>query len=257
MTETREWKSTGGRGVLLVVAAPSEAEAICQACGVAPPTRDWQVVPVAQGVELVRSGVGKVNGALAVARCVDPSRHGLVLSMGVGGAYGADGSRRLLQVVVATESVYADEGIARSGGFTTIAQAGFPPGGSLEGERAFTGMGVADEGVAEELARRLEQASRPVERGAVLTVSTCSGTDELAAAYATRHQGAIAEGMEGAAVGHAVARWFAGNVRFGEIRVISNTTGDRDKQVWKLREALAVLGDSAKRLIQASASPGQ
>jgi futalosine hydrolase len=244
------WRAAGGRGVVLVAAAPAEAKAVSQAAGCAAPERDWQAVPLAPGVELVRSGVGKVNAALAVSRCVDPDRHGLVISLGVAGRYGQDAIRKLLGVVVADASVYADEGIDTGGGFTDIAKAGFPPGGSTEGERAFAGMGVGDRGVADEIAARVSGGGLVVERGVVLTVSTCSGTDALARAYAGRHEGAIAEGMEGAAVGHAAARLLGGRVRFGEVRVLSNTTGNRSEQVWKLAEALEKLSDVARRLIE-------
>lgn len=242
----RAWQTAGGRGVLIMTAAPKEAEAIAHATRAAPPVREWVAAPIGQGVELVRTGVGKVNAALATATCVDPARHGLVLNLGICGRYGADAARHLLGVVVASASVYADEGLATDAGFTSIEAAGFAPGGTLASERAFEGMGVADAGVADEVAERLQGAC---ERGAIMTVSTCSGTDDLARALEARHRDAIAEGMEGAAIGHAVARLFGGRVRFGEVRVVSNTTGDRSKQVWKLREAMSVLGAAARTLI--------
>jgi futalosine hydrolase len=46
--------------------------------------------------------------------------------------------------------------------------------------------------------------------------------------------------MEGAAVALAARR---AGVRYGEVRVISNTTGDRDRQRWAIGAALAVLSD--------------
>jgi futalosine hydrolase len=76
-------------------------------------------------------------------------------------------------------------------------------------------------------------------RGVIATVSTCSGRDDLARAVATR-TGAAAEAMEGAAVALAARRM---NVRYGEVRAVSNTTGDRDRQRWAIGPALAVLSD--------------
>ena len=52
---------------------------------------------------------------------------------------------------------------------------------------------------------------------------------------------AVAEAMEGAAVVHAARRL---GVPAIELRVISNTTGDRDNQKWDLAGALAALGRS-------------
>jgi futalosine hydrolase len=73
---------------------------------------------------------------------------------------------------------------------------------------------------------------------AIATVSTCSGTDAAATEIAHR-TGAAAEAMEGAAVGLVA---FRHKVAFAEVRVISNTTGDRSRQVWALEESLAELG---------------
>ena len=259
--KTQGWRAAGGRGVVLITAAPAEARAICRAAGCHEPERDWEVVRLGDSVDMVRSGVGKVNAALAVAKSVDPARHGLVLNVGVCGAYGAAelAKSRLLSVIVASASVYADEGIAteQGHGFTSMAEAGFGPGGSGgsgEHDRAFAGMGVGDEGVCAEIQERL--GTTRFERGVVMTVSCCSGTDALKNAYASRHAGAIAEAMEGAAAGHAVARLFGERVRFGEVRVVSNTTGDRQKQVWKLPEALDVLGRTVRTLIEARAITG-
>jgi nucleoside phosphorylase len=50
--------------------------------------------------------------------------------------------------------------------------------------------------------------------------------------------GALAEAMEGAAVGMVAARL---GVAFAEVRVISNNTGDRGGQAWDLPGALAGL----------------
>jgi futalosine hydrolase len=51
--------------------------------------------------------------------------------------------------------------------------------------------------------------------------------------------------MEGAAVALAAVRL---GLAFGELRVISNTTGDRARQQWDLKGALARLTDVIGRL---------
>ena len=63
----------------------------------------------------------------------------------------------------------------------------------------------------------------------------------------TARTGAIAEAMEGGAVGVSAAR-VGGGVWFSELRVISNTTGDRAGQRWDLSRALARLSETAGRL---------
>ena len=83
--------------------------------------------------------------------------------------------------------------------------------------------------------------------GPIATVATCSGTDEFAN-QVTERTGAIAEAMEGAAVMH-VANLM--NTPAIEIRVISNTTGNRDEQEWNLQLALQKVSEVTEQVIQA------
>ena len=90
----------------------------------------------------------------------------------------------------------------------------------------------------------LDMAGAVFRIGPIATVATCSGTDEAADAIA-RRTGALAEAMEGAAVVHAARRL---RVPALEVRAISNTTGDRDRQVWDLAGGLAALGAAVREL---------
>ena len=235
--------------VLILAAAPAEARAVCDAFDASAPESDWVAAPLGPGVELVRTGVGKVNAAIAAARFVDSERHRAVLNVGVCGALPSpDGSPALAigRVVVADVSVYADEGIVTPSGWRDMAGAGFPPGGrGLGGVESFPGMGVPADAQLRRSALQAFGASAA--HGVIATVSSCSGTDAMAHEIAARTAG-IAEGMEGAAVGHAVARVFGRSVAFLELRTVSNTTGDRDKQVWDLRGALAALTSALRTL---------
>ncbi len=215
------------KGILLVVAAPTEARTILNRIAPTidvPPPRTR--IALRSDLAIVTTGVGKVNAATAVALRFDPSLDDLVLSIGVAGALpGRDlplGSR-----ILASESAYADEGLDTPDGFLTCDQMGFPLGpfshGRIPGCREVIG--------------RLGSTCDFI--GPVATVSTCSGTEELAGKV-VRRTGAIAEAMEGAAVGHVCALL---GVRFAELRVISNTTGDRKRQRWDLPGALDCLGE--------------
>lgn len=220
------------RRPLVVVATAREAGAIpgmsMDGC-----TTEWVRVDLAH-VDVVVSGVGKANAAAAVARTLDPARHGLVLSVGIAGALpGRDGGAPPLtigSVVCADRCVYADEGVQAPEGFTGCAAMGFALGP------------FDDDGVQTLPGLCHLAAGHGAIVGAVATVSTCSGTDALAHAVAQR-TGAIAEAMEGAAAAHVAARM---GVAAGEVRAISNTTGDRARQRWDIRGALdslrAVLG---------------
>lgn len=228
-----------GKRTLIVVAAPAEAAAVCREFGAAEVGEPWKLVELGRGFDLVMSGVGKANAAGATARFLDPARHGRVVSAGIAGALPslqADGrwaaGLEIGAVAAAAECAYSDEGIETPDGFLDCGQMGFPLGD-------FPGRGVpVDAGV---LVWLRGVAGRV---GTIATVSTCSGTDDLARRVVER-TGAIAEAMEGAAVVQVARRL---GVAAGEVRVISNTTGDRGRQVWRIREAFEVLGSVFGRL---------
>jgi len=203
-------------------------------------------------LEVVRAGVGKVNAALATALVADVTRHGVVVSLGIGGALpgvmagqtGAGGMCKtgvvIGDIVVADRCVYGDEG-ARcpaaplGDGFVDMADLGFPLGAWGRG-----GPTVAPEicGTLEALLMEVaEREDRRVVVGAIVTVSTCSATNAGAEELSKRTEG-IAEAMEGAAVAHVASRV---GIRFAEVRVISNTTGDRAEQQWDIPRAFGGL----------------
>src|SRR5262249_45354759 len=70
--------------------------------------------------------------------------------------------------------------------------------------------------------------------GAVLSVSTVTGTASRAADLAARHPDAVAEGMEGWGVATAADLF---GVPFAELRTVSNLVGPRDRAAWRIREA--------------------
>ncbi|HYC99613.1 MAG TPA: futalosine hydrolase [Phycisphaerales bacterium] len=217
----------GGKRTLLAVAAPVEVEAVAAAFGASsklgPPGSApvWRLLELSEEFDLVITAVGKAAAAGGVARVLEPARHGLVLSVGVAGALRGT---RVGQVVVADRCDLADDGVMGASGFMNLERMGFGPFPGL------TSGAMVDASVREHLAPVADVL------GPVATVSTCSGTDVLAAALAAR--GFIAEAMEGAATALVAERV---GVPFGELRVISNTTGDRARQSWDLRGALNVL----------------
>ena len=247
-TPTLNDAAHGARGTrwLLVVAAPIEAEAIASALGGQAVPGYWDLRTLSDRFDIVVSGVGKANAAGATAAVLNSRVHRGVVSLGVGGALldtsGAP-CANVLEAVVATQSLFADEGIERDDGWSTIASLGFPPCAGLAGE---PGTGVQCTSTLVESLRRLAHHVGPI-----ATVSTCSATDHSAHAVRAR-TGAIAEAMEGAAVGVAARRaWCAqggdGPCPFVEVRVMSNLTGSAGG-AWQLKAALERLADLARVL---------
>lgn len=216
---------------LLAVAAPLEADAVLHALP-GPGTRpdDWQPRDIGGGLHLLVTGVGKANAAAACALALRSGDFGAVLSLGICGALPARSALSIGDSIAATRSVYADEGmLLPDGSFVGCAGMGFPLG-------PFDDRGIRpNPGLLERLAPLVTVAAP------IATVSTCSATDALAHAVAGR-TGALAEAMEGAAVGQVASRL---GVPFLELRVVSNTTGDRDAQVWSIGPALGRVGELA------------
>jgi futalosine hydrolase len=185
--------------------------------------------PQAGGGEVLVCGVGKSAAATATAlRLADGGVRG-VISFGVAGAYPGAGLD-VGDVVVATEVAVIDEGLEDGAAFRPFARPGMPVPGAdwaptdpvLRSELALAGHGFQVVG------------------GRIATVSVCAGSERLARERAST--GAVAEGMEGAAVALAAARH---GVPFAEVRGISNPCGPRDGAPFDLetavRHAAAVL----------------
>ena len=205
---------------LVVVSTAGEAQAFLEGCGAKLNGDLWKPREVFPWAELVVCGVGKAAAASAVARWLRPE-HGLVLNVGICGLLpGEDFVPG--ELVLASESVMADEGVATDERFIPLCELGFDLlGGGIRPSQA---IAAAFHG--------------RVDRSAVIaTVSTCSGTNELAAEV-RRRTGAACEAMEGAAAGLSAVRYQSD---FAEVRAVSNTTGRRSEQRWEMKLALAGL----------------
>ncbi|MBY8871777.1 futalosine hydrolase [Micromonospora sp. PLK6-60] len=212
--------------LLVVTAVPVEAEAV--RAGLTDPT--VTVRPV---------GVGPAVAAAATARLLtlaEAAGHPFraVLSAGVGGGF-AD-RVPVGGTVLGTRSVAADLGAESPEGFIPVDELGMPP--------EWLGGGPSVDADAALLAE-LRQALPAAIVGAVLTVGTVTGTAASTQALAVRHPDAVAEAMEG--YGVAVAAMQAG-LPFGELRTISNPIGPRDRDAWRMREAIAALTEAAQAL---------
>jgi futalosine hydrolase len=191
--------------ILVVTAVDAERDAVRKG------------LPDGCAVEVVAVGVGPAAAAAGtawyLARAPRPV-HRVVLC-GIAGGFRSRSTEG--QIVVATRSVAADLGADGPDGFIPLDVLGF-------GTTSLPAAPVAVPGAV---------------TGAILTVSTVTGTAETADTLARRYPDAVAEGMEG--FGAASAASLAG-VAFSEVRSISNAVGPRDRGAWKIREALAALG---------------
>jgi len=214
-------------GRLLVVTAV-EVEAAAIRAGLT--TTAVAVTPVGVGPALAAAGTARLLTLAETAG--QPYR--AVLSAGIGGGF--PGRAEAGATVLATRSVAADLGAESPDGFIPVDELGMPPD-QLGAEVSVT----PDPALLATLCAALPHAVT----GAVLTVSTVTGTAESARALADRHPDAVAEAMEGYGVACAAA---GAGIPFAELRTISNPIGPRDRASWRMREAFDALTATAAAL---------
>lgn len=175
-------------------------------------------------------GVGKVEASLALTRRLCAARPEVVLGFGVSGAFPERGLA-VGDVCLVEEETFADEGLVTEGGFEDLV------GLKLAATRRW----AADPEWTARVAAVLPGARRV--RGT--TVSTISGTDAIASAYAARTHAAT-ESMEGAAVARVCEAF---GVPWVQVRSISNRVGDRARGGWDLSLAKARLHEAVRLLL--------
>ncbi|SCL24930.1 futalosine hydrolase [Micromonospora nigra] len=213
-------------GLLVVTAVPAEAEAV--RAGVSDPT--VTVVPVGVGPAVAGAATARL---LALAEAAGRPYRGVV-SAGVAGGFA--GPVEVGGTVLGTHAVAADLGAESPDGFIPVDELGMPA------ELLGAGRSIAAD---PHLLAALGTALPAATVGPVLTVSTVTGTVAGTTELRRRHPDAVAEAMEGYGVAVAAAQ---ATVPFVELRTVSNPVGPRDRDAWRLREALAALTKAAAAL---------
>jgi futalosine hydrolase len=181
---------------------------------------ELEAVGVHDRIDVIAGGVGPAASAAAASAALLRGPYELVISAGIGGGFSP---LRPGDLAVATSVIFADLGAQTPSGFQASSELGF-------GVEAYE----PDQPAAARLAR-----ITGAHVGTVLTVATVTGTALTATTLAARHPGAVAEAMEGAGVAAAAALH---DVPFAELRAISNPVGPRDRDAWRIEDALASLG---------------
>ncbi len=211
MTEARihTRSDTAGR-VLIMTAVEAERAAVLRGVGDDPRF----VVSLA--------GVGPASAAALTAALLAKDSYAMVISAGIGGGFSEVAT--IESIVVATEIIAADLGAETPEGFSSVEELGF---GSSRLE--------VDPAIAQQWVDLLQVATIPACGGPILTVNTATGSEKQACELRKRVPGAAAEAMEGYGVGIA-ARTFG--LPCYEIRSISNAVGPRNREAWRIQEAL-------------------
>lgn len=160
--------------------------------------------------EVLLTGIGAVTAAHTLTRFLDRNQVRRIVVCGIGGAYLSSGLS-IGDVCCAATETYGDLGVETPEGFLDMETLGFS--------------------VVSTFPLQIFPHAR---REKFVTVNTCSGTDALARTMEKRTGGGSVENMEGAAIAQVAS--LAG-IHVGEIRGISNMTGNRDRAAWRVREA--------------------
>jgi futalosine hydrolase len=209
--------------VRLLVATAVEAEAAAVRAGISPDA-PVDVLAVGAGPAAAAAGTARV---LALAEAAGRP-YAAVVNAGIAGGFA--GRAAPGATVLATRSVAAGLGAETPDGFLTMDDLGF-------------GASVVEADAA--LLAGLRAVLPGAVLGVVLTVETATGTATTAQRHAERHPDAVAEAMEGYGVGCAAV---AAGVPFAELRTVSNTIGPRDRDAWRIGDALAALTRAAPAL---------
>jgi futalosine hydrolase len=183
-------------------------------------------------LDLLATGVGPAlaaasTAAALTAAALEGAPYGLVVSTGIAGGFAPHAP--VGSLVVADDIVAADLGAETPDGFLPVTDLGF---------------GTVSHRPPPSLVRDLVTATGAL-TGAVLTVSTVTGSAARAAELHARHPGALAEAMEGFGVAEAAV---AHGTPVAEVRSVSNPVGPRDRAAWRIGDALAALTEAFGKL---------
>jgi futalosine hydrolase len=220
------------RRILIVTAVEAERSAVLRGLGIKPERPD-EALTADDPIVVQAGGVGMASSAASTTRSLVTAHlrgapFAFAISAGIAGGFA--GRAEIGATVLASRSVAADLGAQSPDGFRLLATLGLGPS-------------IAE--VDLDLLATLGKALPEAVVGEVLTVSTVTGTAEGAAALLVRRPEAVAEAMEGYAIASAAAQTGAA---FAELRTISNSVGARDRESWRITEALGALTEAATAL---------
>ncbi len=192
-----------------------------------------EVAPIASAigsrVDLLTTGIGMVATAVACARALTRTSYDLAIDVGVCGAF--DRSLPPGSVVHVIEDRIAELGAEDGDRFLTMADLQLPA------EELFVNLAPPTNAAL---------AMLPAVRG--ITVNTVHGNPSSIDAIVARCRPQI-ETMEGAAF---MSACLAAGVPFAQVRAISNFVERRNRDAWRMADAIANLGAATLKILDAA-----
>jgi futalosine hydrolase len=177
------------------------------------------------------SGVGCPATIYHLSKRVQQFDYDLVIQAGIAGSFKQ--SLTLGDVVLVEQDCFADLGISEKNNFYTIFEKGF----SDQNDFPFSGGWLKNENPL------LDHF--PLPKVKAVTVNTVTDNEDQINQLGLKFDPVI-ETMEGAAL-HYVCR--QENIPFLQVRSISNYIGERNKENWKIKEAIENLDQNLRKIL--------
>jgi futalosine hydrolase len=184
-------------------------------------------------LDFLVTGVGSINTTYALMKHLQVKKPDIIIMAGIAGAI--DKSLSLGDVVAVKQEGLADLGVNEKDGYKDVFDL------KLLAANEFP---FKQKKLTNPFTVLMERTKLPLV-GSV-TVNQITSAKKIAALYQTKYRAKI-ENMEGAAF-HLVC--MKENIPFVQIRSISNYVGERNKQKWKLKEAVQNLNNELIRLVE-------
>lgn len=184
-------------------------------------------------LDFLVTGVGSINTTYALMKHLQVKKPDIVIMAGIAGAF--DRSLSLGDVVAVKQESLADLGVQEKDGYKDVFDL------KLLAANEFP---FKQKKLVNPFTVLMERTKLPLV-GSV-TVNQITSAKKTAELYQTKYKAKI-ENMEGAAL-HLVC--MKENIPFVQIRSISNYVGERNKQKWKLKEAVQNLNKELIRLVE-------
>jgi futalosine hydrolase len=183
-------------------------------------------------IEVLITGVGSTATSYALTRQLLWRSPEMVIQAGIGGSFSNEYPPE--SVAFINEEVFADLGAFQDGEFTDI----FDLGLTGNDDHPFTNRKLINSQLEPWIKYGL-----PFVRGATIN---CITSDPEQVEWIKKKYDPVIESMEGAALHYAC---IMEHIPFIQLRAVSNFAGERNKDNWKIKEAIAVLNEKLRRIL--------
>lgn len=184
-----------------------------------------------KNVDILITGIGVPNTLYQIQNHIQNNHYQLIIQAGIGGSFA--NTTPLATVFEINKDIFADIGFSQNKIFTPLHSSSF-----VHKDKSNIAAGWLVNTTTSYIQNTLPKASS-------ITVNTVTDNTEIINTYINLYNAQV-ESMEGAAL-HYVCLQQA--IPFMQIRSISNYVGDRNKNNWKIKEAITTLKHTLQQLL--------